>query len=40
MELAILLRRRFRIIDKQDLSKKLVYLFIIFKKKMIVQQIG
>ena len=40
MELAILLRRKFRIIDKQDLSNKLVYLFIIFKKKMIVQQIG
>ena len=43
MELAILLRRRFRIIDKQDLSNKLVYLFyfLLFLRKIwFVQQIS
>ena len=42
MELAILLRRIFRIIDKQYLSQQisLFIYFIILRKKMIVQQIS
>ena len=43
IELAILLRRRFRIIDKQDFSNKLVFLFyflLFLRKRWFVQQIS